>query len=60
MSKVRVTNNSEIEEADIARVTVSAGVYRVEFRDGTAKQYRALLLTQAGLDLLRWHAAGAQ
>lgn len=51
---IRMTNNSEIDPAAITKVERTAGgnYYRVEFADGSARQYRAVQLTTEGRQLL--------
>jgi hypothetical protein len=46
MSKVRVTNNSEIDMNDVAAVFEVNGDYRVVFNNGTATRYRVKQLTE--------------
>lgn len=45
MSKVRVTNNSEIELNDVVSVVPTGVGYRVALKNGAAMRYRMVQLT---------------
>jgi hypothetical protein len=55
MSKLRMTNNSEIDPTGVTAVLRDSDVYAVRFIDGTVRKYRSVQLTTEGRQLLDQH-----